>query len=75
VQINRCQALVLDTPIVASQKKAKPGTVNLKMMFLAEALVLVFALAIAIVRGLAVAGRHRSAAWRSCTRISSAARR
>jgi ABC-type glutathione transport system ATPase component len=52
VQINRCQALVLDTPIVASQKKAKPGTVNLKMMFLAEALVLVFALAIAIVRGL-----------------------
>jgi polar amino acid transport system substrate-binding protein len=25
VQINRCQALVLDTPIVASQKKAKPG--------------------------------------------------
>jgi ABC-type glutathione transport system ATPase component len=54
VQINRCQALVLDTPIVASQKKAKPGTVNLKMMFLAEALVLVFALAIAIVRGLAV---------------------
>jgi polar amino acid transport system substrate-binding protein len=25
VQINRCQALVLDTPIVASQKKAKPA--------------------------------------------------
>ena len=25
VQINRCQALVLDTPIIASQKKAKPG--------------------------------------------------
>jgi polar amino acid transport system substrate-binding protein len=25
VQISRCQALVLDTPIVASQKKAKPG--------------------------------------------------
>jgi polar amino acid transport system substrate-binding protein len=25
VQIDRCQALVLDTPIVASQKKAKPG--------------------------------------------------
>jgi polar amino acid transport system substrate-binding protein len=25
VQINRCQALALDTPIVASQKKAKPG--------------------------------------------------
>jgi polar amino acid transport system substrate-binding protein len=25
VQIDRCQALILDTPIVASQKKAKPG--------------------------------------------------
>jgi polar amino acid transport system substrate-binding protein len=25
VQIGRCEALVLDTPIVASQKKAKPG--------------------------------------------------